>query len=84
MTKQRRTKMKIYTEVHGLTRTIWIDGQKYEIMVRSDIANYDKEDKYRYFLPNGRSYTHPTEFGALLMIIKHHAGGEWDSKAKGE
>lgn len=67
--------MKIATKVQGLTRYIWLDGDKYSIT--ADAQPVFHRDRYHYTLPNGVTYSHPTEFGALLMILKHHAGGEW-------
>lgn len=74
----------IATAVNGRTRGIQINGETYWIKPNPH-KNFgmpgafepldDKQDAYVYVLPNGQWYTHPTEFGALLMILKHATGG---------
>lgn len=71
--------MKLDTEKNGKVRTIWIDGKAYTMRY---LDSYKSEDQWRYTLPDGETYSHPTEFGALLMILKAHAGGEYDRMAR--
>ena len=71
---------KIATAVSGRTRGIQINGETYWIKPNpmNDFPAPglgSKQDAYVYVLPNGQWYTHPTEFGALLMILKHATGG---------
>ncbi len=69
--------MKINTRVFGSHREIYVDGRTYAIDPNLAADRNPNQDRWRYTLPNGKTYTHPTEFGCLLMILKDIGGGEW-------
>lgn len=76
--------MKISQYVRGADRELVIDGARYlieHVAPPRDFPPNASWDAWRYTLPDGASYTHPTQFGALLMILKHLGGGAWVNSA---
>lgn len=64
--------LKVSTVVRGHRRGLQIEGQTYWIYPSGLSKDYDQ---WQYTLPTGAVFSHPTQFGALLMCIKH-AGGD--------
>jgi hypothetical protein len=73
------TEIKVNTEVKGSRRTITINGQTFTIFPLYEGPSINGTDKWQYTLPNGQTYGHPSEFGALLMCLKFAGGDEWKS-----
>ena len=72
--------MRISQRVHGADRFFIIDGKHYSIRHETrprDLSPDVGFDEWSYHLPDGEHCSHPTQFGALLMILKHLGGGEW-------
>ena len=72
----------IAQNVRGANREFIMNGERFLIEYVSRPIDLPPEhgwDSWRYTLPNGEHYSHPTQFGALLMCLKHLGGGQWEN-----
>ena len=66
--------------VQGATRTFFLNGETYIIAQNPrppDLPMHVSWDAWKYTLPTGETYSHPTQFGALMLCLKHLGGNAW-------